>query len=99
MRIVFMGTPGFACPSLEAIRRAGHEVALVVTKPDKPRGRGGKVTPSEVKQAALRLGLPVLQPEDVNAPEVLAKIREAAADVIVTAAFGQNCWRYQGWGA
>ena len=90
MRIVFMGTPGFACPPLEALLRAGHEVTLVVTKPDKPRGRSGHPVPPEVKQVALRHGLAVLQPEDVNAPEALARIREAAPDVIVTAAFGQK---------
>ena len=90
MRIVFMGTPAFACPSLEALLRAGHEIALVVTKPDKPRGRSGRPMPPEVKRAALSHGLPVLQPEDVNAPDFLAKFCEAAPDVIVTAAFGQK---------
>ena len=93
MRIVFMGTPGFACPALEALRRAGHEVVLVVTKPDKPRGRSDKPVPPEVKRVALSHGLPLLQPEEVNAPEVLEKMREARPDIIVTAAFGQKIGR------
>jgi methionyl-tRNA formyltransferase len=90
MRIVFMGTPRFSCPALEALRRTGHEVALVVTQPDKPRGRSGRPAPSEVKQLAQRLGLPIAQPEDVNAAEVLSKVREVRPDVTVTAAYGQR---------
>ncbi len=85
-----MGTPEFACPSLDALRNARHDVALVVTRPDKPRGRSGKPVPSEVKQAARRHALPVIEPEDVNAPEAVERIRQTAPDIIVTAAFGQK---------
>ena len=90
MRIVFMGTPRFACASLEALRRAGHGIAAVVTQPDRPRGRSGRPMPSEVKRLAETMGLPVLQPEKVNAPEILDRVREARPDLIVTAAFGQK---------
>ncbi|HRU61737.1 MAG TPA: methionyl-tRNA formyltransferase, partial [Bacteroidia bacterium] len=62
-RIVFMGTPEFAVPSLEALVQAGFPVVGVVTAPDKPAGRGQQLQASAVKQAALRLGIPVLQPE------------------------------------
>jgi methionyl-tRNA formyltransferase len=90
MRIVFMGTPRFACPALEALQRAGHDIVLVITKPDKPRGRSGQPMPSEVKRVAQGMKLRLLQPEDVNAPEVLSAVREARPDVLVTAAFGQK---------
>ena len=90
MRIVFMGTPRFSCPALEALRKAGHDVALVVTKPDKPRGRSGRPAPPEVKELARRLGLRIIQPEDVNSVDAQGRVREAGPDVIVTAAFGQK---------
>ena len=67
MRLVFMGTPSFAVPTLAALVEAGHDMALVVTQPDKPKGRGMKFAPPPVKEKALELGLSVLQPERVKA--------------------------------
>lgn len=89
MRLVFMGTPEFAIPSLEAIVKAGHEVALVVTQPDKPSGRGMKITPPPVKVAAERLGLPVFQPEKLNVPESLQVVADAHPEAIVVIAYGR----------
>ncbi|HMC61328.1 MAG TPA: hypothetical protein VKJ01_19215, partial [Candidatus Solibacter sp.] len=66
MRLVFLGTPAFAVPTLESLVEAGHEVPLVVTQPDRPRGRGQNAAPPPVKEAALRLGLGVYQPERVR---------------------------------
>lgn len=86
MRVVFMGTPTFAVPSLEAL--AGeHEVALVVTRPDAVRGRGKKLEPSPVKAAALERGLPVVEARRME-PAVLAALAGAAADVFCVAAYG-----------
>jgi methionyl-tRNA formyltransferase len=89
MRIVFMGTPDFAVPSLRAIVEAGHEVALVVTQPDRPARRGHHLQPPSVKVAAQELGLPVAQPETVNTPEFVEQLRGVAPDVVVVVAFGQ----------
>lgn len=86
MRVVFMGTPDFAVPSLEALA-AAHEVALVLTRPDAVRGRGRALVPSPVKARALELGLPVLECSRVT-PEVSAALVEARADVFCVAAFG-----------
>ena len=71
LRIVFLGTPEFAVPSLDAIIEAGHEVAAVVTATDKPAGRGHKMIPSAVKQYAFEHGIPVLQPAKLRDPEFL----------------------------
>lgn len=90
MKIVYMGTPDFAVPSLEALVRAGHDVACVVTQPDAVRDRGKKVKFSPVKEKALELGLPVLQPEKVRGDaEFLQKMKEIAPDLIAVAAYGQ----------
>lgn len=89
MRIVFMGTPDFAVPSLRALVEAGHEVLSVITQPDRPRGRGGKVSFSPVKEAALDLGLPVYQPARVRRPEAVETIRELRPDLLAVVAFGQ----------
>lgn len=86
MRVVFMGTPAFAVPSLSALAEA-HDVALVLTRPDAVRGRGRALVPSPVKERALELGLPVLETNRVT-PEVLEALRAAAPDVICVAAFG-----------
>ncbi|MEK7865621.1 MAG: methionyl-tRNA formyltransferase [Planctomycetota bacterium] len=89
MRVVFLGTPEFAVPSLRALREAGHEVALVVTQPDRPSSRGQKeMAAPPVKLAAA--GIDVLQPEDVNVPEALARVRAASPEVLVVVAFGQK---------
>lgn len=89
MRIVFMGTPDFSVGTLDAIAVAGHEIAGVVTQPDKQRGRGKQVQPTPVKEAALRLGLPVFQPARVRDPEFIAQLKEMKPEAIVVVAFGQ----------
>lgn len=88
MKVLFMGTPQFACPSLESLVDAGHEVVGVVTRPDKPAGRGRKLTPPPVKSLAERLHLPVRQPVKVNAAPTLDLFRELNPDVVVVVAFG-----------
>ena len=83
-----MGSPDFAVPVLDALA-ARYPVVGVVTQPDRPAGRGGTLKPPAVKEAALRLGIPVIQPERLSAPEALEQLRAWAPDVIVVAAFGQ----------
>lgn len=87
MKIIFMGTPDFAVGTLEALHEAGHEVTLVVSQPDKPKGRGHELQPTPVKAAAERLGLPVFQPVKVR--EATEVLEQTEADVMVVAAFGQ----------
>ena len=88
LRIVFMGTPEFAVPSLERLVEAGYRPVAVVTGPDRPRGRGQRVQPTPVKEAALRLGLsPILQPESVRDPAFAEAIADLQPDVIVVVAF------------
>jgi methionyl-tRNA formyltransferase len=87
-RIVFMGTPAFAVPSLQALLQQ-HTVAGVVTQPDRPAGRGRQVQEPAVKQAARAAGLPVIQPRRLREPEAMEQLRAWAPDVIVVAAFGQ----------
>ncbi len=89
MRIVFMGTPEFAVPTLERVVEAGHRVLLVMTQPDRPKGRGGHVAQSAVKEAALRLGLAVSQPERVRRPEVVELLRALETDAMVVVGYGQ----------
>lgn len=89
LRIVFMGTPDFAVPCLEAIVKDGHEVLAVVTQPDRPKGRGKKLALSPVKQAALNQNIDVLQPGKVKDPAFLQQMQELKPDVIVVVAFGQ----------
>ena len=89
MRIVFMGTPDFAVPTLEAVAAAGHEVVLAVTQPDKAKGRSGQLSAPPVKEAAQRLGIPVFQPRRVREPDAVRTIRDCSPDVIVVVAFGQ----------
>lgn len=86
MRVVFMGTPRFAVPSLRKLA-AAHEVALVVTRPDAVRSRGKKLEPSPIKEAALELGLPVLEANRMT-PEVLEELRAVDAQVFCVAAYG-----------
>ena len=87
MRIVFMGTPEFAVASLEALIESGHEVAAVLTSPDKPAGRGQKMQELAVKQCALRYGLPVLQPVKMKDPVFLETLRAYRAELFVVVAF------------
>jgi methionyl-tRNA formyltransferase len=88
VRVVFMGSPEFAVPSLERVA-AIHDVALVVTQPDKPAGRGKQLTPPPIKVAAIRLGLPIIQPKNARTPEVIEQLRGAGADVAVVVAYGK----------
>ncbi len=87
IRIVFMGTPEFAVPSLRALVAGGYNVVGVVTSPDKPAGRGQKLRQSEVKTAALELGLPVLQPEKLKAPEFVEAMQALQPDLGIVIAF------------
>jgi len=89
MRIVFMGTPEFAVPSLDMLVREGYEIAAVITQPDKPKGRGKKLAAPPVKEYALEKGLLVIQPEKVKTPEFADKMRELKPDLLVTAAYGK----------
>ena len=89
MKIVFMGTPDFAVETLNEIVNAGHDVALVVTQPDKPKGRGNKMQFPPVKERALELGLSVEQPVKVKDDEFIKKLEEIKPDAIVVVAFGQ----------
>ena len=87
--IIFMGTPDFALPSLEALAAHEHRIQAVVTQPDRPRGRSKKRVASPVKQAAERLGMEVLQPERASDPSFCDIIRNIAPDILVVIAFGQ----------
>ena len=89
MKVIFMGTPDFAVGTLKALHEAGHEVTLVVSQPDKPKGRKQELSPTPVKAAAEQLGLPVYQPSKIRAEESIEYLRNVEADVIVVAAFGQ----------
>ena len=89
MRVIFMGSPAFAVPSLTRLLDDGHRLALVVTQPDRPAGRGHTLHPPAVKVAAERHGLPLLQPEKLNDPTVLPALADARPDVIAVIAFGQ----------
>ena len=89
MRLVFLGTPVFAVPTLERVVEAGHQVLAVVTQPDRPRGRGQKAAPPPVKEAALRLGLPIFQPERVRRPEAVELLRGFPVDAMVVVGYGQ----------
>lgn len=89
IRAVFMGTPEFAVPSLDALCELGYDVVGVFTQPDRPAGRGRKLTPCPVKQRALERGLDVYQFEKVKNPEGVMQLRALAPDVVITAAFGQ----------
>ena len=91
-RVVFMGSPDFAVPSLRALC-AGQSVVGVVTQPDRPAGRGRRLADSAVKVAARELGLPTIQPETLRAPDALAALRDWSPDAIVVAAFGQILWK------
>lgn len=88
MRIVFMGTPEFAVPSLKALIENGYEVAGVFTQPDRPKGRGNKLMPSPVKMAAVEAGIPVFQPEKIRKTGI-EDLKALKPDLCVTAAFGQ----------
>lgn len=88
MRIIFAGTPVFATHALDALIKAGHEIVLVLTQPDRPAGRGMKLTASPVRVLAQEQGLAVLQPESLRQPEVCARLMDAGADIMVVVAYG-----------
>jgi methionyl-tRNA formyltransferase len=88
LRVVFAGTPEFSVPCLEACRASGAEVVAVYTQPDRPAGRGRKLTPSPVKQAALAAGIAVEQPESLKSEEARATLAAYAPDLMVVVAYG-----------
>lgn len=89
MRLVFMGTPDFAVPTLRALVENGHDVVGVYTQPDRPAGRGKNLKPSPVKIAAQELGLAIFQPEKVKTPESIQRLKELKPEAIIVVAYGQ----------
>ena len=89
MKIVFMGTPDFSVPCLERLIADGHEVSLVVTRADQPKGRGHKMTAPPVKECALSHGIPVFQPAGLKSDEVYERLKAEAADVFIVVAYGR----------
>jgi methionyl-tRNA formyltransferase len=89
MRIIFMGTPEFACPTLGTLIERGEQVVAVVTQPDRPKGRGQQTLPPPVKLLAEQHGIPVFQPVKVRHPDAIEEIRSLEPDLIVVVAFGQ----------
>ena len=89
MRLVFLGTPAFAVPTLERLVERGHQVLAAVTQPDRPKGRGQALAPPPVREAALRLGVPVYQPERVKRPESVDYLRSLAPQAMVVVGYGQ----------
>jgi methionyl-tRNA formyltransferase len=89
MKLVFMGTPEFAVPSLRALVEAGHEVTAVFTQPDKPKNRGMKLQPTPVKEYALTENIPVYQPKTLRDGQALAILRQLMPELIVVAAYGK----------
>jgi methionyl-tRNA formyltransferase len=88
MRVIFAGTPDFAVPALAALIKAGHEIVLVLTQPDRPAGRGMKLKASPVKELALQHCLDVFQPETLKDENVQQRIAEVQADIMIVAAYG-----------
>jgi methionyl-tRNA formyltransferase len=101
-RLIFMGTPQFAVPTLEALIHGGHEILAVVTQPDRPKGRGRKRAPSPVKELAIAHQIEVLQPQKVSDDHFCDQIREMEPDMAIVVAFGQilkkNLLTIPGWG-
>jgi methionyl-tRNA formyltransferase len=87
-KLVFMGTPDFAVPALQAVHAAGHDIVLVVTQPDRPKGRGRKVEPPPVKKTAEKLGLAVTQPDNLRSETAKQLLQAADADFFIVVAFG-----------
>ncbi|MCR9014687.1 methionyl-tRNA formyltransferase [Aquiflexum gelatinilyticum] len=87
LRIIFMGTPEFAVPSFEILIENGWNVVASITAPDKPQGRGQKLIPSPVKEAALKFGIPILQPTNLKSPEFIEQLRDLKADLQIVVAF------------
>lgn len=89
MRVVYLGTPELAVPPLERLLEAGYDVSLVVTQPDRPKGRGRQLAASPVKVCAARHGLPLFQPDRIRRPECVERLRQEGADVMVVVGYGQ----------
>ena len=89
MKIIFMGTPEFAVPTLESLYNRGYDIKLVITQEDKPKGRGKKLQPTPVKERALELGLEVYQPKNINTRESVEIIKNISPDLIIVVAYGQ----------
>ncbi len=89
MRIIFMGTPDFAVPSLERLIADGHEIALVITQEDKPKGRHQVLTPPPVKECALQNGIPVFQPKSMKDEETFLRLQQENPDILVVVAYGK----------
>jgi methionyl-tRNA formyltransferase len=89
MRVVFLGTPEFAVPSLRALAQGGHEVVAVFTQPDRPKGRGGELAESPVKVAGRKFGIPVHQPDRIRRAEPTGLLRELAPEIMVVVGYGQ----------
>lgn len=89
MKVIFMGTPDFSVGTLEALMEAGHEVTLVVTQPDKPKGRGKAMQYTPVKETALAHGIEVYQPAKIRETECVEYLKKYEADIMVVVAFGQ----------
>ena len=89
MKIVFMGTPHFALPSLRRLLDDGHQILLLVTRPDRPKGRGQKVSPPPTKELALSQGIPVEQPTDLGSPDFYDRLKSLRPEVIVVVAYGK----------
>ena len=89
MRVVFLGTPEFAVPSLNALISSGHEVAAVFTQPDRPKGRGNQIVESAVKRAAGAAGLSIHQPERIRRPESVELLKRLAPELMVVVGYGQ----------
>ena len=89
MNIVFMGTPDFSLPTLEKLYKSNHYIQLVITQPDRPKGRGLESSPSPVKKFAIKKGLPVLQPEKCSNPKIINILKNLDSDIFIIVAFGQ----------
>jgi methionyl-tRNA formyltransferase len=89
IRLIFLGTGDFALPTFEHLAETGHAIATLVTQPDRPQGRKQEIIPAPIKRSAEARGVPVFQPEDVNAPESLEYLRSLVPELLVTAAYGQ----------
>jgi|GEM_PF-2768405 methionyl-tRNA formyltransferase (EC 2.1.2.9) len=89
LKIVFMGTSQFAVPSLETLAGSPHQLMGVVSQPDRPRGRGRRLQPTPVKEAALRYGIPVLQFERIRDEQAVQGVKELVPDLIVVVSYGQ----------
>jgi len=89
MKIVFIGTPQFALPTLEALIKSEHRIISVITQPSRPKGRGLKLTLPPVKVLAQEFGIPVFQPPKINDPQAVSYLKSLSPDLIVVVAYGQ----------